>query len=733
MIAVAIIRLNADVMLLAPDEESFVPVEDFFISFRITGNNQNVRRVKMFFDNEEISSGLRITGATVSFIPDKTFIKRPDLAGPHTVTVLLYGPYKAEIERKVIKFYLHTEKSISDDDRLSMMDKGKTVQGVTIEETVNTGKIYTGIDYNSYQDSGVFAGILDAYGNGYRGEWFYNYNVSMNTQEDKRHQTLQRFRFATGYTRSLQMSIGDNWPAYNYYVLDGQCLRGIEFNLKTPKQYANLDFVVGKTKRSIDPYLLRRHELDSIIDSDTSTFFGHNDSVDFYENGTYRRRMWAARLHFGTGKVFKWGFSMLKAKDDTMSIEQRFRIDTTYRKNSLDTSKTDTIIGHTVLGDTPKDNIVVGSDITLNFWKRRIALFSNFGYSLFTENILGGAATQKEISDVAGKNINLAFQPKDVDHIFIVNSTTVPLPIPSDPGQKVNMGSLANACVLDAGVRFLLPVQSAQQMFEFKYFFIGPNFHSLGNEYLSVNKAGIQCTEELRLFNGKIFLKGDLKYYKDDLHSVKTDPTRKVAFNFLTTFMWSGNLPYITFMLISNDEMTEKSGDTILSSRDNGFNQIGTTIQYTKAFDHTSHTATLSYNYNKYDSRIYSAVMRTKYSLTGNNGLLMITSTYKDLPIQTRAGLSGFLSQGDYSVNRLSPSAGITWNIQPRKMYANVDIGFEHINDAAYDPQNYWSVKSSFNYDISERHSLYAEAGLNRQLAKSYIDPHFQITYEFQY
>jgi hypothetical protein len=367
-----------------------------------------------------------------------------------------------------------------------------------------------------------------------------------------------------------------------------------------------------------------------------------------------------------------------------------------------------------------------------------VSLFSNYAFSLLTDNILGGPATEEEISDAAGKDVSLIFSPKDIEKIFVVNETTVPLPIPSDPDRNVNMGSLGNASAWDIGFRVNLPFSTFQEMFEFKYFFLGPNYTSLGNEFLSVNKAGVQFIEELRLFNGKIYLKGDIKYYKDDLYSVTSDPTRKFTVNLLASVMWSSNIPYFTFMMVSNDELTETSQSSAIPRRDNGFNSIGTTIQYTKDFSKSSHTAILTYNFNNYDSKVLTMDSLelnkvSRYSLRGNNGMFTVNSSFKDLPIQTRAGLSGFLSTGDYSLNRISPSAGVTWNIRPNRMYANADIGFERIDDAAFDPEHYWNIKSSFTYDITRRHSLYAEAGLDRQINKSFIDRNFQLTYEFRY
>ena len=67
-IPIIVTCLYAELIPLTPEEEAFVPLEDFFVSFSIVGYGESVRRIKMYFDDEDISSDLRITGSTISVV-----------------------------------------------------------------------------------------------------------------------------------------------------------------------------------------------------------------------------------------------------------------------------------------------------------------------------------------------------------------------------------------------------------------------------------------------------------------------------------------------------------------------------------------------------------------------------------------------------------------------------------------------------------------------------------------
>ena len=691
----------------------------------------------MFFDAEDVSHQLRFTGKTISFIPDQIFLNRPNLAGAHIITVSLYGSYREKLETKTLRFYILTDNNNSDSDKLAMIESGKNLKPPVIQNLISNGKIYTGFDYNSYHDSGVASLFLDAHGNGYKGKWFYNYNLSLDTEENKHQQTLQRFRLATGYTKSIQLNIGDNWPTYNSFILDGIRVRGFEIKLKTPKSSVNLDFIFGASGNSVSPYF-NTDELNAKHLADTTATLNHNDSMSCLIPGIYDRKMLSTRLHFGSGKLFKLGINLFKAKDDSLSINQKIvYLDSIY-KMPADSEQFDTISLDTVIsGETPKDNIAMGADIRLNIWKRKISLFAHYAMSFITDDISGGAATADEISKAAGKDINLVKQPEDIENIFIVNGSTLPLPIPSDSTKIINNGALKNVTAWDAGFRFNYPFNSIRETFNFKYLYVGPNFKSLGNEYLSINKKGINISNELSILNGKIFIKGEIKYFRNISAQTTGYDKYRSNFSLLTTVMLNSNLPYFTIYLIKNNETSKHKPELSqwITPRKNNTtknNMVGSTIQYTREFKQATHTLALTYNYNNNDTRLYDSTL-TRFALIGNVINIFLNSSLLSFPIQTRGGLFLYYSKGDYSVNKITPSAGITWNIKPQKMFATMDLNWSHTNDEALDPDNYITIKSSYTYDISSRHSFYAKIGLDKKLNTGYTDRNLLLTYEFRY
>ncbi|MGD9200207.1 MAG: hypothetical protein PVI26_01480 [Chitinispirillia bacterium] len=704
--------IHTAIIPLAPYDETFVSIKDFFLIFSIPSYEEKIKRIKVYFDRDDISKDIRILGNTVSFIPDQDFINRPDLKGPHIVTIIVYGPYRDKLDTYILRFYLHKKDTVSDDEKLEMIEKGKKIKGVRIQEFVNNGILYSGIDYESYLHDRPVSVFFDAHGNGYRGKWFYNYNLLLDSDEQKKEQTLQRFRLATGYTKNLQISFGDNWPSYNKFLLDGLRVRGIEINLKSPKRSVNFDYVYGQAKRAVEP--------------------DPSDNI----NGTYNRKMIAGRLQFGSGRIIKYSIDFIKAKDDSSSINLLYLpvIDLTGDTliNNL-TNEPFTYMNPNI--ETPKDNIALGTDFQCHIWKRRITLYGNYALSFRTDDILGGPITEEEISSLTNAQVSLPIKPEKFDKFLIINGSTKLIPVPSNSSEKINIKILRNIMAYDAGIRITFPYKNVWDQFEFNYFFIGPEYKSFGKEYLSANKTGFSITNETQLMNGKIYLKNGFQYFKDDMYGLKSKPAKKYMYNLLFNIMWNNRLPYFTFFIITNNEETEVINQNFPPERENAFNQYGTTIQYSKNFAFSKHSLALTYNYSNNRSNTYlDSSFYSNFTLRGNNVNLSLNTQYDKLPIVSRISFFTFYSKGFQRIKTFSPSLGLSWFIIPEKLDYNTDITYNFTKDKEKkEAVNKVTTRSSLTFDMSTHHSLYFEARLDKRFKSGNLDSKFLLTYEYRY
>lgn len=710
------------IILLSPADDEFVSTTDFFVSAHITTDMAQIRKVKVYFDNQDISASVKIVGSTVVCMPPDEFFIQPALAGPHTITITLFDSFREKIDEKTLTFYLVESDNVSDDTKDSLRLTGAGKIAYSPRELVNHGTVDTRLGYDQYVGKSSYGAFCDASGNGYTGQWRYDYLLSLNSTQDRRSQSLQRFKTAINYAKTARICFGDNWPTYNQLLLDGQRVRGIEVNLKTPREQVNFDILMGHTRRAVDPYIFDQHGLDSLGKLNPLTIT-HNDSIRFFEPGVYQRMLLASRLHVGSGKYFKLGVDFLKSKDDSSSISQIFLIDTVNKKTKS-------------YKRTPKDNLGLGANGALYLWKRRITIYSHYALSFFTDNILGGASTKEEIGKTAGKNVSLAFDPQKIKTFLIVNSSTVPLPISADSTKNINNGALLNSTAFNAGLRGVFPLGTAREAFEFQYFFIGPNYISLGNEYLSANRAGFLLSEELSLFSGKIVTKADFKYYKNNPTARAKNSTATNNLNLWASFMWSSMLPGITFSIMTNNDNTEIITGQNIADQKNYTNFYGTTLFYSRKFRKTTNTASLTCNYftSGYSIKgIENSQLPAAFNFNGSTIQAGISTTYVPLPLQTRVNFAWVGSRGNYPVTRLIPSLGLTWTFIPEKLFLNADGSYSSVNDRTKNLHDNVTVKSNLVYEISSHHSLYGEVGVFKQFHTAQLDPVVKLSWEFRY
>ncbi len=720
---------------VAPLEDAFVLDKDFFISVRYEGV-EDVRRVRVYFDRMNISGRLRQSGSTVVFVPDARFDSREDLIGPHIITVALYGRFFRLLEYRSYRCYITDTDSLTDERRVAMIQAGADLEGVTPVDLVASGRAYAGVEYLSVQDSGKWVGRLEGDLSGHAGPWSYSSVVSLYSDVLEHGQSVQTFRANTGYRNVVRVGIGDNWPESNHFLLHGTRMRGLELELSTPQSGVNLDLALGTTRRAVEPYVLDEEALQAKIDSllgigDPISFL---DSADFLSDGTYRRSMLTGRLHFGSGRRFKLGLAFLKSSDDPESIKQlKMILDTSAVLASGDTAQV-----VTYGGEAPGDNFALAVDVEVRFWDRRISLFGNYALSFLTRNISGGPFKDDSLEEQLG-DVSLWIGPEDVQTIIVLNETTIPLP--------AGWEGLKRSTAWDAGLRLDFPIGRFRELFEFRYYYIGPNFVSHGNPSLNTNRNGFDIGEELHMFDGKIAVKSDVGFYRDLLDGVKPAVRNRFRMSGSVSLFWSPEYPSATvhFMTTSGERLSEPAS---LSDNEDDANVFGIHSQYTHDIGKSS--STFSINYNRSRFRNSAVVLAEDSSQSSDSAKRYVPTPFlielrgnsfggswyniiQDSPLETRLSGTGTLSEGDYALSQYYISGGTTWKVVKEVFSATFDAGIRHTNDHDGPPSDEWDVLTTVTFNPGRRSSVYGRLGLEREFGTDYFDRELLAAYELRF
>ncbi|MCH7938391.1 MAG: hypothetical protein IID13_01435 [Candidatus Marinimicrobia bacterium] len=392
----------------------------------------------------------------------------------------------------------------------------------------------------------------------YRGGWDWlklRSNVRLTTQEDPFKPARNRYS-ASLSTSIFKLGLGDVTPRINRFILDGKRIRGYDADLRL--KYFNLRIVKGELERVIQGRPESAYKVNDyfITSPDTAELRITRSGYSF------RRNLLAVRPSFGSGQNFELAFIYLKAKDDVPSVlselgdgeitidDSTFGVD--YFSDFEPTSGNTRVVTFEDIksaardnaglftynlpdsnwtGRSPKDNLVVGSDLTLAFNKRRFVIQSGFAMSMLNNNIWDPVLTKEGldtmfpgddtvdgfIGGVDGISLDdIPVDPGDYEEYFHINANQVPL-VPIDVfgldtnrvGAILNMPSMA--------YHASMKLNYLRNFITLEYRQVGPEFNSLANPNIQKNVKVRSISDRLRLFRNKLMLSGKYRTTNDDI------------------------------------------------------------------------------------------------------------------------------------------------------------------------------------------------------------------------
>lgn len=472
---------EAELLILSPEPNSAVAASDVVISASfMTATAIDSASIRILLDGKNVTRNAEVSPVVVSFTP--TTIS----AGEHTVAISARDEAGRVIGPVNWRFRVsgQTAQTVEAAAR-------QNVEGVVYAESRR--EKFNGITLNN---NNVGADLF-----GKNGALQYSASAYFTSLEDAALQPRHRFVLAAGLPW-LKFTLGDATPYYDELLLWGRRVRGIQAGINTG--WVNFDFVTGETVRQVDPLYV----VDPLTAQRTRQRFG-----------TFKQSLLGLRPSFGSRNGLLWGFTLLKIRDD---------------KNSLPPdSSTVTTIGRT----TPRDNLVVGTDISLALDRRRIEIKASSAWSLLTNDITAGSVSADSIKSIS--DVDLPFDPKDFENWFILNESTSPL----DPSGKTSL--------------------AYQLTLNLNYFnhFIGAGYKQIGAEYLSLAQSflrkdirGFFINDRWRMWRNRVYLNAGLESYQDHFNRAASNPaTRLNTLQFGVSIFWEPNLPSFNFSFRNND------------------------------------------------------------------------------------------------------------------------------------------------------------------------------------
>ena len=518
---------QSGILILSPEPRSEVSGENVLIAVSLIGaNNLDHNSITLLLDGSDVTDQAYIDSDMVSCLLDQVD------PGEHKVNLIIDG-----MNQPVIWDFI----TIAKDPAVNYSGKIRSSSSMdqVDSQTLNINKL-----------------TLDFKGSAF--EWLtFKTNLKMTSQENQLYQPRNIYGFSMGVKDILNINMGDSNPRMSQYTINGKRIRGLDLNLKYG--LFNFHFVQGEINRAIQGDPSRAYSFDINTDILGGKYIALSRS-----GYTFQQNVTSARLAIGRGDIFQWGFSLMKARDDTNSVDKElsnaeiiYSPDVTGSIDGLDSgivytinelgTRAQILEGKDWSGNGPKDNLVISSDLGLNLFSKRLRIDGEVAFSMTNNNIWGGPLTLAELDTLIDDSLDNKLSsfdlssfpdPADYEQYLIINSNLAPL-VPIDINA---FGDNSTIDLVDAIFSMPSLAYRGRAITNFhgnylalEYSQVGSEFNSLANPYIVKNKREWSISDKFKLFNNRLMFNIGYKHQDDDIltsvENIKTQNTLSFGFN----------------------------------------------------------------------------------------------------------------------------------------------------------------------------------------------------------
>ncbi len=575
---------DREVIILSPEKNEQLSMEDFFISISLIYASSNVDKnaTRLFIDDIDVTANAVFSNDVLTYFPDN--FPGTLSSGTHSYRVELRTPSGAQY---------HTVKG-----SFSVIPKGVTAAekrafkyGVSVQAEARNEDI---------NDIDTWYNRLTLRLNGGWPSATFNSYIHLTSEEKEYRQPQNRYSFS-GETSWLKVGLGDVYPVFPNLILNGQRVRGVSGNLLLGA--FNLDVAYGELIRSIEGNEITRYNKNALPSSPDSLLnlqrLSGADSNYYaqYSYGTFKRNLFAIRPSFGKGENFRIGFNYLHSIDDKNSIKH---------------------------GAKPEENVVMGSDLLFGLDNQRFLITAQAAISIVNTDITSGDASDSTINSLFGPGKPYGGDPETIKNVRKWASPFITVNENISPLDPLKTGSLAYEAALS--------LNYFGNYLKASYVSRGGEYHSFGQLYLRTDIQGFNLIDRLRLLENTLFLAGNIELLSDNLKNTKPATTNFSNYNFSVSYYPRINFPYVTVGVGgygNNNNLNVDSSSAVDNMTFRFFTQMGYDFTY-----YARHSASLSVSTFSTDDRT-PAKMNTKNTVIAAG----VTTTYK-VPLQTSVNLT---------------------------------------------------------------------------------------------
>ena len=700
---------QSEVLIMSPESESVVNNESVLVAASLLGvQNISSGSVRLLLDGMDVTNQAYVDSDMISCLLNDV---EP---GNHEINLIVNG---------VLTRWSFTASAKESSMKYSGRIRSSSSMDQIDDQTLNINKM-----------------TLDFKGSAY--DWLsMRTNLKVTSQENSLYQPRNIYGLQLGLKDILTLRLGDSNPRVSHFTMNGKRIRGMDLDFSFG--WFNFRYLQGEINRAVQGPLSSAYSFD--IDTDE---FGEKYIALDRSGYTFTQNVSSARLSFGRGDIFQWGFNYMKARDDTSSVDpdlmdaqifyesdqtgsvEGLTTGTIYTINELGT-RARVLDGSEWSGSGPKDNLVISSDIGMNLFSKRIRLDGEVAFSMTNNNIWGGPLSLAELDTLIDDSVDNKLSsfdlsefpdPSDWEEYLIINSNLSPL-VPIDINA---FGDSSSVELMDA--IFSMPSLAYRgraitnfygNYFSIEYSQTGPEFNSLANPYLVKNKREWAISDKFKLFKNRLMLNFGYKHQDDDIltnvENVKTQNTLSFGFNALP----GPGLPTLNFTYRSidrNNGITELVELPDMTSTDNREKtqtnnlMLNVNHRFDLVWNHSiSGTFVSIEKEDKFSERAVDFVDPSMLTSVINVSLI----TRYNVPLQTSFNITSNSSELSTGPGQRGTQDFLTANLSAEYPFLGKKIlangGFNYANGSGVVEMSWLGVKGGLRWRILDDLSLNAQ------------------------